>query len=87
MSYLILRRALEQAAEFEKAMSESEASSVFSNKADNTIEGVCPYCGNKTPSSFKIYQHPKDKDCVGIYGCSSCGKKFVRQSEIHAEVW
>lgn len=53
----------------------------------NEAESVCPYCGHGTPGAFKIYQHPKDKDCVGIYTCDSCRKRFVKQTPVHAEVW
>lgn len=55
--------------------------------AHNEAESRCPYCGHGTPGSFKIYQHPKDKDCVGVYTCGSCRKKFVKKSPVHAEVW
>ena len=57
------------------------------SKEETIPQESCPYCGCVTPREFKIYKHPKDGDCVGIYTCDNCGKRWVKDHKTHAEVW
>lgn len=56
-------------------------------RVDQILQETCPYCGCMTPREFKVYKHPKDGDCVGIYTCDHCGKRWVKGGKVHAEVW
>lgn len=56
-------------------------------RAEQDPQESCPYCGCVTPRAFKIYRHPKDLDCIGIYTCDHCGKRWVKEGKVHAEVW
>lgn len=55
-------------------------------RVNQILEDTCPYCGSGSPKKFKIYKHPKDGDCIGIYTCT-CGKQYVKSGHISAEVW
>ena len=56
-------------------------------RVDQILQETCPYCSCVTPRAFKVYKHPKDGDCVGIYTCDRCGKRWVKDGKVHAEVW
>ena len=56
-------------------------------RVEQILQESCPYCGCVTPKSFKIYRHPKDLDCIGIYTCDNCGKRWVKEGKAQVEVW